>query len=570
MTSKQLGIAKFYQVKFFTHTIFFSIDWKKDSSEKKNDAILDSRKSEKEKIEDCPKEIGKESNDNEYRNLLEGKIRDTFISYHNETGKYANYGKTLRKDFIDWVGKNRKNPEIIDKINKIRNNQEISNFIVDKIQNSSNSQGKMIKSIENIGLHVSHGTIKNLALKEIFNNNLEQYKDRFQSSKYKGISPAIRNSIKSRLIEEVKKVNPTSLDALSKEFQVSRTTVNKIATENINPDLFKKTWPFALTVISPKLKDDILKLLEKEIEKEKPRSLKKISDQFNVSDRYLQDLAKERYPEQYSIKWPATPKIPIEIKQEIIKTIREESQKENPRTLKEIHKSLSGVSYDAIKQLAKKVVPDEIHDKIWAPICRRVPKEIRIQLENCLKKEILRVKPRSFNKIARKYEVSREYVRNIAKNLIPQSIYSNIWKPSLKKLTEDNKKEIINYIQNTNLNLVEIGKICGVYKRTVSSISQNSVFYDNLNAHRIRFPKDIHCGIGTYTHKNINSLVTIVMNNISNSKYYSEPKIFPDRRSSDGIIPNYNNFLEQRLNDPKVGENLVKSLGVLSKDNNIK
>ncbi|MHA1987572.1 MAG: hypothetical protein ACW98D_13115 [Promethearchaeota archaeon] len=506
-----------------------------------------------------PKLDGK---DFSYKNLLDKEIQNAFKNYHDEIGKYANYGRNLKKDFIDWMEKTEKDTTLINKVKDIQNNKEISNFIKDKIQNSSNTQGKIIKSVENLGLHVSHGTIKNISLKEIFNNNTGEYNDRFQSNKYKGISPAIRNSIKLRLIEEVKKVNPTSLYELSKEFQaVSKTTIIKIAKENIKLDLFKKTWPSAFTEISIKLKEDIINLLEKEITYENPRSLKKISNKFKVSEAYIQNLAKARYPEQYSIKWPATLKVPIEIKREITKTIREESQKENPRTLKEIQNSLSSVSYDAIKQLAKKIVPKEIHEKIWAPLCKKIPTTITTQIEDHLKKEVIKAKPRSFNNIATQFGVSREYVRKTAIRIIPQPIYSRVWEPSLMELTEDKKKEIINYIQNSNLNLREIAKKSGVHRKTVSSISQNTVFSDDINDHKIRFPKDLDLEIGTYTHKNINSIATIVVND-SNSKYFSEPKIFPDTRSSDGIIPEYNNFLKLRLKDPNIGEDLVKTLGI--------
>jgi len=257
------------------------------------------------------------------------------------------------------------------------------------------------------------------------------------------------------------------------------------------------------------------------------------------------------------------------IKQDIIKTIREESQKENPRTLKEIHKSLSGVSYDAIKQLAKKVVSKEIREKIWAPLCKKIPTTITTKIEDYLKKEIIKAKPHSFNNIAKQFGVSREYVRKTAIRIIPQPIYSRVWEPSLIELTGGKKKEIINYIQNTNLNLHEIAKKSGVHRKTVSYISQNSVFSDDINDHKIRFPKDLDLVIGTYTHRNINSVATIVVNG-SNSKYFSEPKIFPDLRSSDGIIPEYNNFLELRLKDPKIGEYLVKSLEISPKCKNIK
>ena len=126
--------------------------------------------------------------------------------------------------------------------------------------------------------------------------------------------------------------------------------------------------------------------------------------------------------------------------------------------------------------------------------------------------------------------------------------------------------EIVHYIKHTNMNLHEIADKLGVYRKTISRISRNNVFHSNIEAHQTRFPKDLDLEIGTFTHKNINSMLTIVIDNNSNSRYYSEPKIYPDLRSSDGIIPEYNKFLEKRLKNPKNGRDLVDALGISPKD----
>lgn len=498
-----------------------------------------------------------------YNNLMDPKIQNTFREYHNEMGKYPNCGRNLKKDFIKWVEKIEKNPEISDKIKEIQNNQEISKFIKDKIKNTNETQYKIKKLTEDIGIHVSHGTIKKISLEHVYNNDLEKYEKRFLSEKYKGKSIKKKNLIEQRLRLELKKENPDSLYKISKEFpDVSRATINKIAKEITNPEIFKKKWPPSITEVPFEIKQQILNILEKEIKKETPRSLKKISDDVNVSEAHIQNVAKKLYPNQYKIKWPAVQKIPLEVKQDIIKNIRDETKKEKPCTLAEIHKSFPNVSSSTIKQLAKEAVPKEIREKIWSPIIKKNPEYIRIQIEGCLKKEMLKSNPRSFGKIAKKYEVSREYVRNLARRIIPQPVYKKKWAPSLKKLTEGKKKEIIRYIQNTSMNLHEIADKLGVNRKTISRMSQNFVFQDDIKAHQIRFPKDLDMEIGTFTHKNINSILTNVIDNNSNSRYYSEPKIFPDLRSSDGIVPEYNHFLEERLKNPINGRILMETLGI--------
>ncbi|MFX1499795.1 MAG: hypothetical protein ACFFDH_02385 [Promethearchaeota archaeon] len=497
----------------------------------------------------------------DYKNLFEESVQNTFKKYFEKTEKYPNYGITFRKDFIEWVEKIERNSEIFKKINEIKENEEILKFIRYKISSTSESQSKILKALKDKRIKLSHGTIKKVSLIDVYNNDLEKYKKRFQSDNYSRIPEDIRTSIIQRIHKEVKKVNPDSLYKISKDFpEVSDTTIIKIAKEQINNALFLKTWPPAFNEISQEKKENILKTLDEEFNKEKPKSLKKISKEFNISAGYVQNLARERYPEQYNMKWSAIQKYSTEIKEEIKEFIIEETLKDFPRTLKEISEFFPDVGYDTIKRIAKENIPIELYDKIWAPICRKVPEEIRIQVEKCLKNEIRKANPRSFSKIGKDFDVSREYIRKTALQTFPKTIYSKIWEPSLKPLNDIQKREVIDYIKNTSLNLNEIADKTKLERHTISAISQNMVFNNDIKAHEIRFPKDLDCLVGTYTHKNINSLVSAIVQNNSNSKYFAEPRIYQDGRTPDGFIPEYNKYLYQRLNNTKNGKELTESL----------
>lgn len=501
----------------------------------------------------------------QYNNLLNPKIQSIFKKYYQNTKKHPNYGRRLTKDFIKWVEEN--NPEIKEKVNDIQFNQEIKNFIEDKIINTFKTQNSIKRLIEDIGVHASLGTIKKISLENVFNNDLDKYEKRFSSNKYKRLPASKKTSIEQRIRTELEKENPDSLYKISKEFSnVSNTTIIKLAKEIINPELFHKTWPPSFKEIPNDIKLQIAKTLGNEMKKDTPRSLKKISDECLVSEVHIQNVAKSLFPDQYHLKWPAVQKIPSEVKQNIIHNIKNEIQKENPCTLTEIHKNFPSVSMDTIQKLAKNVVPKEIYNKIWPPLLIRIPEHIRIQVEKSLKEEIKRDHPSSLSKIAKEFNVSREYVRRTAIKIFPQSIYSKKWEPSLKILSEVKKKEIYRYILNTNLNLHEISEKCGVSRKTISRISRTDVYQDNLNAHQNRFPKDLDMEIGTFTHKNINSVITEVISRNSSSRYYSEPKMFPDLRCSDGIIPEYNQFLGERLKTPIKGKYLAETLGISPKN----
>ena len=61
---------------------------------------------------------------------------------------------------------------------------------------------------------------------------------------------------------------------------------------------------------------------------------------------------------------------------------------------------------------------------------------------------------------------------------------------------------------------------------------------------------------------NINAILTNVIHESYNHKYYSEPSIYQDRRKPDGMILENNNFLHDRLTNPKNGQYLSISLKI--------
>lgn len=543
------------------------IDWKKDSSEKKNDTIIDNRKSEKEKIEDYPKEIIKESNDSEYRNLLEGKITNIFISYHNETGKYANYGKNLRKDFIDWVGRNRKNQEIIRKIEDINKNQGISKFIKDRIENSDFSQTQISIRLKEMGLSISRKTVGNISLKEVYNHNKDKHQQRFALT----LDTETKENVMKRLREEVENYNKgsqhNSLYKIAKDFpNVSKTMIDNIAKGEISQDVYKSMWPSTSGTVSSEVKKEIEKRLDLEVQKENPNSLRSISNDFpGASHTYVMELARELYPAKHKELWPAIKKIPDEIKNDILKTIKDESVKEHPRTLRDIHKDFPDVGPDTIKRLAKHIIPKDLHDKIWAPLTNEIPNELALKITKTIENEINKLNPRSLNEIGRQFKVSTDYICKLAKKKISKHEYENTWK-AYESITKTTQNNIINDIANPKLNIKEIAEKNGVSSTSVSNISQRDVFQNNIELHRERFPIDKNLEMGSFVHLNINSLITRTINKLPNQKYFAEPNIYPDKRRPDGLILEDNQFIHQRLLNTQTGENLRDCLELNSKN----
>ncbi|MHA2339974.1 MAG: hypothetical protein ACXACX_21960 [Candidatus Hodarchaeales archaeon] len=540
-------------------SIWDEIEWDKDISQKRNNIELDYVKSEKDSV--------KESKDYHHKNLLDPKIKDTFITYNNETGKYPNYGKNIRKDFIDWAKKSIKDPEIISMIEDINKSQGISNFIKDRIENSDSSQTQISNRLKEMGLSVSRKTVGNISLKEVFNDNEDAHHQRFDIS----LAPEIREKISIRINEELEKytsdIQHDSLYKIAKDFpEISEKTLHKIAKNEIPKELYRNMWPSTSGTVSTATKNEIELRLNDEVQKKNPNSLRSISNDIpGASQSYVRELAKKLYPTDYKELWPAIKKLPDEIKNDILKTIKDESLKEHPRTLRDIHKDFPEVGADTIKRLAKQNISKDLHDKIWAPLAIEIPNELAIRITKTIKNEINKPDPRSLNEIGRQFNVSTEYIRKMAKKNISKEDYENTWK-AYESITKTTRINIINDIMNTKLNISEIADKNNISSPSVSNISQRDVFQDNISLHRERFPIDQNLEIGSFTHLNINSLITRTVNKLPNQKYFAEPNIYSDKRRPDGLILEDNKFMHKRMLNPQNGEYLRECLEINYKD----
>ena len=493
-----------------------------------------------------------------YSILMDSKIQNTFRKYHNEMGKYPNYGRNLKKDFIEWVEKIEKDPEISEKIKEIQNNQEISKFIKDKIQNLNLSQNEISKKLNETGLSINRKTIGNYALNQVFKGNKVEYNKRFDKS----LEPKIKGRIINKINVEVEKyiagAQHDSLYKIAKKFpEVSKTMIDKIAKNEISQDIYAKMWPSTSGTVDLKTKQNVRNVIEREVQEGNPRSLRNISGDFpNVSTPTISDLAKKMYPEKYKEFWPAIEKISEERKVRIINTIQNEAQKENPRTLRGIHKDFPEIGADTIKRLAHQAVSKEIHYKIWS---NEIPENIKGRIREIIRNEVNLPNPRSLNSIRKEFGVGMQSVIRIAKEEVPKEIYKKIW-PAPEEISPETKIIIINDIRYSKLNINEIAEICGVSTTSISNISQNEVFKDCIEKHKERFPYYESFEIGNYTHLNINSVITKFLNENINEKYYSEPMIYPDGKRPDGLILENDGFVQKRLLNTINGEYLREKL----------
>lgn len=490
-----------------------------------------------------------------HNNLLDPKIQNLLKRYHNEIGKYPNYGRNLKKDFIKWAIEN--NPEVSEKIKEIHNNQEISKFIKYEIQNFNLSQSEIANKFYSTGLSVSRKTIGNYALKEVFKGNQVEYKKRFDNS----LKPEIKGRIINRLNVEVENytagVRHDSLYKIAKLFpEVSKSTIDKIAKNEISQDVYKKMWPCSSGTVDHETKQNIRNFIEREVQEGNIRSLRNISEDFpDVSKATISDLAKKMYPEKYKELWPAFEKIPEETKVKIINTIQNEAEKINPRTLRGIHKDFQEVGADTIKRFAHKAVSKDIHCKIWS---NEIPEIMKEKIRGIIRNEINLPNPRSLHSIRKEFGVGYGSVLLIAKEEVPKEIYERTW-PAPKEISLETKNNIANDIRYSKLNINEIAETYRVSTTSVSNISQNEVFRDSIKEHRERFPYDENFELGNYTHLNMNSVITKSLNE-NDEKYYSEPRIYPHGKRSDGLILEIDGFIQKRLSNSINGEYLIEKL----------
>ncbi len=125
-----------------------------------------------------------------FSSLLNKELHKFFEQYYMNTGNYANFGKKITKNFIDWIKQRNinasKKKDIFELIENINKNKEILNYIIYQVKNyiNSNSLDRLpLKVFSNkftpLFLTVSDITIQRIITKHIFQGNINEFRKLF-------------------------------------------------------------------------------------------------------------------------------------------------------------------------------------------------------------------------------------------------------------------------------------------------------------------------------------------------------------------------------------------------------
>lgn len=124
-----------------------------------------------------------------YPNLFNSELIQFFRKYTNEKKelgkrKSPNFGvRYITEDFKNWLKSANKNSDgLLKKVNAILDKKELINFIIDLINITNLNQGQIVEVLDNFGLLFKNETIRNVALRYIFNNNKKLVSKRFPKS----------------------------------------------------------------------------------------------------------------------------------------------------------------------------------------------------------------------------------------------------------------------------------------------------------------------------------------------------------------------------------------------------
>ena len=595
-------------------------------TEENQDIPLNEKNKNLENIKECNYKDNQENLNLTYNSLTNPLIQNKFKEYIDEKGKYPNYGTNIRKDFYDWIDEKTKNPNITveekEFLNNIKNicndineNQQIQKFIIDKIKNSNLEQQQISKIGEDIGVKITRKKIVQIAQEIVFSDNKRDYYDRFpkfsekldyslrdqnfsendwKHLKVKGLKEILNEYSNetgkkpnrgTRLLKSFKewidqKINNTKNDNVKRELMNLRDICNTINNNNEigkfiidrikNSNNNQNDIVYEAKQLGIEFDRDVVKKYASELV-----YYKNIEDYHNRFPIYVQkqlDLISLRNQRVTEKDWEH---LRTQGLKNMFEKYRIETNQE-PNMGRRITKGFIKWLNENTKNIEKENITDKEKEsiKLLGKICKEINKkqEIekliidRIQNTNDSLREIAK------NMAELGVNNSIQIVKKMAKEVVfynNEREYNNRF-PAHDEISEEIRAKVINDIINTNLPVIKIADLRGVAYGTVRNISKYEIREIDPNYdHETRFPIDLSNTIGTETHKGINKIITKHFKENFNVLYVSEPKIYPNsNRGPDGFIPNDNNFLQERLNDPNNEFDLTIELFNIDKNNN--
>ena len=434
-----------------------------------------------------------------------------YIKYAKKRGKenipnfYPNRGIRITDKFKDWIKTNEIDPfkakQYLSQIEQINNNKYVQEIVKHEITTTNNSQKEIARSLKVYGLNISPHTIKEIALKQVYNNNQKEMNKRF----------------------------PTGTGGfLNQEYSLNK---NGIAFENIEL-----------------LQDKFIQYHE-------------YAEKNNLKTKYANRGAKIT---NLFINWIRENEKNLEVRNNLIdaaKTITKngeipqyvmgktiDSELSMRAISEELKKKGIYLSHHAIGDYARDHVLDNEKAKI-----ERFPSPndiISKEIYEKIKEEVKKFYPIPQRWISEKLSISRGAIERIAKIENIKEEYERKW-PAREKISEETHGSVINDIKNTNLNMVQIADKHNISPHSVKRFAKEDLFKDDDKSLENRFPYDVDRFVGVLTHCCILDELTCFFDKYHKETFYAEPRIYrSSSKGSDGLILNDQKFLQGRLKDP--------------------
>lgn len=481
---------------------------------------------------------------------------------------FPNRAARITNKFIDWIKDTESDPtkakEYLNQVKQINQNKDIQEIVKEKIKNTNMSLKAMTREFRRSGLNMSPQSIKNIAMREIYNGNKDEMKNRFPAGtggflqenynldKNNLLTQNI-DKLQSKLVEYHKYAVENNLKTpyANRGAKITNNFINWINKNETNPDIRNKIIKSAKQIT----KDGEIPQLAMKKTLNSNLSMRAISKSLKKQGIYLSEHAISNYVQDHLFenqkekieRFPSPSEIVSKNEEQRISDFLKTASRniKNIKSMREIAEHF-GRSRAVIQRIAENTLNKAQLDKIWTANKDIIPDE-KI---NAIRNEVKKYYPKSMRKLEERYGVSQNAIARIAKEENPKQEYERKW-PVHEKISEETRQSVVNDIKSSNLKQSEIADKHSITRHSVRRFALEEVYKDNHSELRDRFPKDDYLELGTETHNCIIDEVTKFFNSNYNENFYSEPKIFPDsNKAADGLILNDEKFLQNRLSDP--------------------
>jgi len=499
--------------------------------------------------------------------------------------EYANYAKSMGKDMIpnpypnrgiritdkfkNWIKQNETDPatinNLLNQVENINNGKDIQEMIKKEITTTSKSLKEIARNLKDFGLNMSPFTVKNIAKNQVYNNDSAKFSERFPSGTggflQENYSLDKRNmtfdniqNLKEKFIQyhEFAKKNNLQTPYANRGAKITNEFIKWIRNNekdlNIRNQLINAAKAITKNGEIPQIVMDrtintslSLYDISKEIKKKGIYVSGHAIAEYSLDHVYKGDRV------QYNNRFPKPTDIISEKEEKnIVNFIKQGLNEGNLKSIRKIAEQFDR-SRGAIKRISRDNLSTKDLNKIWIPNKDKIPKKITDKI----KQEVQKHYPNSIKELKKIYKVSEKAISRIAKDENSKNEYDRKW-PAHEKIPQNVRNAVIRDIKKTDLNQGEIADKYSITRHSVRRFAKDKIYKKNEKEFRERFPQDNFFALGAETHNCVTDELTRFFEQNYDTKFYSEPKIYPGypNKAADGLILNCEEFLQKRLQDP--------------------